>query len=125
MEQDGARYFGPFTNSSAVYQTLDMLRKVFPYLTCDRDITGKDKRACLYYDIKLCSAPCIGAATREEYRATMTSCALLEADERSSRPAAKMEATQAMRERAAIATSSRPSDIIERQRLSTRRSIRT
>ena len=71
MEQDGARYFGPFTNSSAVYQTLDMLRKVFPYLTCDRDITGKDKRACLYYDIKLCSAPCIGAVTREEYRATI------------------------------------------------------
>ncbi len=71
MEQDGARYFGPFTNSSAVYQTLDMLRKVFPYLTCDREITGHDKRACLYYDIKLCSAPCIGAANQEEYRATI------------------------------------------------------
>ena len=71
MEQDGARYFGPFTNSSAVYQTLDTLRKIFPYLTCDRDITGKDKRACLYYDIKLCSAPCIGAASQAEYRATI------------------------------------------------------
>jgi excinuclease ABC subunit C len=71
MEQDGARYFGPFTNSAAVYQTLDMLRKIFPYLTCDREITGHDKRACLYYDIKLCSAPCIGAASREEYRATI------------------------------------------------------
>jgi excinuclease ABC subunit C len=69
MEQDGARYFGPFTNSGAVYQTLDTLRKIFPYLTCDRDITGKDKRACLYYDIKLCSAPCIGAASQAEYRA--------------------------------------------------------
>ena len=71
MEQDGARYFGPFTNSSAVYQTLDMLRKIFPYLTCDREITGHDKRACLYYDIKLCSAPCIGAAGQAEYRATI------------------------------------------------------
>lgn len=71
MEQDGARYFGPFTNSAAVYQTLDMLRKIFPYLTCDREITGHDKRACLYYDIKLCSAPCIGAASRDEYRATI------------------------------------------------------
>jgi excinuclease ABC subunit C len=71
MEQDGARYFGPFTNSSAVYQTLDMLRKIFPYLTCDREITGRDKRACLYYDIKLCSAPCIGAASQAEYRATI------------------------------------------------------
>ena len=71
MEQDGARYFGPFTHSSAVYQTLDALRKIFPYLTCDRDITGKDRRACLYYDIKLCSAPCIGAVSQDEYRTTL------------------------------------------------------
>ncbi len=71
MKRDGARYFGPFTSSRAVRQTLDTLRKVFPYLTCDRDITGNDTRACLYYDIKLCNGPCIGAVTREEYRATM------------------------------------------------------
>jgi len=71
MEQDGARYFGPFANSNAVYQTLDVLRKIFPYLTCDRPITGQDKRACLYYDIKLCSAPCIGAVSQAEYRATI------------------------------------------------------
>lgn len=69
MEQDGARYFGPFTAVWAVHETLDALRKVFPYLTCDRVITGKDKRACLYYDIGLCMAPCIGAASRDEYRA--------------------------------------------------------
>ncbi len=69
MDNDGARYFGPFTAVWAVHETLDTLRKVFPYLTCDREITGKDKRACLYYDIGLCIAPCIGAASREEYRA--------------------------------------------------------
>jgi excinuclease ABC subunit C len=68
MDQDGARYFGPFTAVWAVHETLDTLRKVFPYLTCDREITGKDKRACLYYDIGLCLAPCIGAASRDEYR---------------------------------------------------------
>jgi excinuclease ABC subunit C len=68
MEEDGARYFGPYTSAWAVYQTLDVLRKVFPYLTCDREITGQDKRACLYYDIKLCTAPCIGAATQAQYR---------------------------------------------------------
>jgi excinuclease ABC subunit C len=45
-----------------------VLRKVFPYLTCDREITGMDKRACLYYDIKLCTAPCIGAVTQVGYR---------------------------------------------------------
>ncbi len=71
MVQDGARYYGPFTNAGHVYATLDTLRRGFPYLTCDRDITGQDKRACLYYDIKLCSGPCIGAVTQEEYRATL------------------------------------------------------
>ncbi|MEA3341472.1 MAG: excinuclease ABC subunit UvrC, partial [Chloroflexota bacterium] len=68
MEQDGGRYFGPYTSSSAVHQTLDMLRKSFPYLTCNRTITGEDERACLYHDIKLCLGPCIGAVTQEEYR---------------------------------------------------------
>jgi len=68
MIEDGSRYFGPYTSAWAVYQTLDVLRKVFPYLTCDREITGLDKRACLYYDIKLCSAPCIGASSQAQYR---------------------------------------------------------
>jgi len=68
MAEDGSRYFGPYTSAWAVYQTLDVLRRIFPYLTCDREITGLDKRACLYYDIKLCTAPCIGAATQASYR---------------------------------------------------------
>jgi len=68
MEHDGGRYFGPFTASWAVQQTLQTLRRVFPYLTCNRIITGKDERACLYLDIGLCLGPCIGAAGRDEYR---------------------------------------------------------
>ncbi|MEP7200953.1 MAG: excinuclease ABC subunit UvrC, partial [Chloroflexota bacterium] len=71
MERDGARYYGPFTAAWAVYQTLDTLRKVFPYLTCDREITGRDARACMYADIHLCTAPCIGAVNRDEYRAVI------------------------------------------------------
>ena len=68
MDEDGSRYFGPYTSAWAVYQTLDVLRKIFPYLTCDREITGLDKRACLYFDIKLCLAPCIGAVDQAGYR---------------------------------------------------------
>jgi excinuclease ABC subunit C len=68
MADDGSRYFGPYTSVWAVHQTLDVLRRVFPYLTCDREITGTDTRACLYYDIKLCTAPCIGVVNQEEYR---------------------------------------------------------
>lgn len=69
--KDGAGYYGPYTSAFTVRQTLDNLRRVFPYLTCNREITGQDARACLYYDIKLCVAPCIGAVDREEYRAVM------------------------------------------------------
>ncbi len=67
MVKDGSRYFGPYTSVWAVHQTLDLLRKIFPYLTCDREITGRDPRPCLYYDIKLCSGPCIGAITQLGY----------------------------------------------------------
>jgi len=66
--QDGSQYFGPYTSVWAVHQTLDLLRKIFQYRTCDRTITGEDSRACLYYDIKLCSAPCIGKINQSEYR---------------------------------------------------------
>jgi excinuclease ABC subunit C len=68
MVQDGSRYYGPYTSVWAVHQTLDVLRHIFPYLTCDRVITGKDERACLYYDIKLCCAPCIGKVDKTGYR---------------------------------------------------------
>ncbi len=71
MAQDGARYYGPYTSGWAVHQTLDMLRKVFPYMSCDREITGKDLRPCLYYDIKLCAGPCIGAVTQDQYHKMM------------------------------------------------------
>ncbi|MCA9885033.1 MAG: excinuclease ABC subunit UvrC [Anaerolineae bacterium] len=69
VENDGARYFGPYAAMWAVQDTLRVLRKAFPYLTCDRDITGNDERACLFFDIKLCNAPCIGAVNKAQYRA--------------------------------------------------------
>jgi excinuclease ABC subunit C len=71
MQRDGARYFGPYASTSAMRQTLDLLRRIFPYLTCNRTITGTDDRACLYYDIKRCVGPCIGAISKEEYRDMM------------------------------------------------------
>jgi excinuclease ABC subunit C len=68
MERDGSRYYGPFTSSYAVRQTLDGLRRVFPYLDCTREITGRDPKPCLYFHIKRCAGPCIGAVDRESYR---------------------------------------------------------
>jgi len=71
LRRDGARYFGPYTSSAAMRQTLELLRRIFPYVTCKRDITGTDDRACLYYHIERCMGPCIGAVSREEYRDMM------------------------------------------------------
>jgi excinuclease ABC subunit C len=71
MVKDGGRYFGPYTSARACYQTLDALRRIFPYLDCDRIIDGQDERPCLYYHIKMCGGPCIGAQSRDEYRATL------------------------------------------------------
>jgi excinuclease ABC subunit C len=71
MVDDGSRFFGPYTSVWAVHETLDVLRRIFPYLTCDRVITGQDTRACLYADIRLCLAPCIGAVDQAGYRQTI------------------------------------------------------
>jgi excinuclease ABC subunit C len=71
MLSDGARYFGPYTSSAAMRQTLDLLRHIFPYLTCKRKITGTDERPCLYYHIRRCLGPCIGAISRDDYRGMM------------------------------------------------------
>lgn len=68
MEQDGARYFGPYTSTQTLRETLDYLRRLFPYRTCDREITGRDPKPCLYYDIKLCAGPCIGAIDAAGYQ---------------------------------------------------------
>jgi excinuclease ABC subunit C len=68
MQRDGARYFGPFTDASSVRQTLDTVNRLFPHILCNRVITGNDPRACLYYHIKRCPAPCIGAINNADYR---------------------------------------------------------
>ena len=69
IQKDGHRYFGPYAAMWAVQNTLRVLRKAFPYLTCDRTIDGKDSRSCLFDDIGLCCAPCIGKVDQAQYRA--------------------------------------------------------
>ncbi len=64
---DGARYFGPFTSAGSVRKTMDLLKKLFPYRSCTKPITGTDERACIEYFIHRCVGPCIGAVGREEY----------------------------------------------------------
>ncbi len=68
VDEDGGRYFGPFASAKSVRRTLDALKRVFPFRTCTRRITGADPRACLEYYLDRCAAPCIGAVTSKEYR---------------------------------------------------------
>lgn len=68
FENDGARYFGPFASARSMRQTLDLIKKLFPYRSCNRTITGTDPRPCLDYYIHRCVGPCIGAVSKEEYR---------------------------------------------------------
>jgi len=68
---DGARYFGPFPHSSAVWQTMQILRRVFPYRSCS-DRRLQQPQPCLYYHIHRCAAPCIGAVSAPEYHQIVT-----------------------------------------------------
>ncbi|MFB3119168.1 MAG: excinuclease ABC subunit UvrC [Stenotrophomonas maltophilia] len=67
VSDDGARYFGPFATAGSVRQTMDLVKKLFPYRSCTKVITGSDPRPCLEYFIHRCVAPCSGYASREDY----------------------------------------------------------
>jgi excinuclease ABC subunit C len=67
IEKDGARYFGPYASAGSVRETLDLVKKLFPWRSCTKEITGKDPRPCLDYYIKRCIAPCTAFCTKEEY----------------------------------------------------------
>ena len=68
-QDDGARYFGPFANSGALRRTLTVVRKKFNLRGC-RPLTPaeQDYKHCLYADLKVCTAPCIGNVTRDQYK---------------------------------------------------------
>ena len=61
--KDGARYFGPYTNATAVHESLKLLRRLFPLRTCKH----LQERPCLEYHIKRCLAPCAGKVEKAEY----------------------------------------------------------
>ena len=67
----GSRYFGPYTNSWAVRETLDTLLKVYPVRSCSSGVYSRAKqsnRPCLLADIGKCSAPCVGRITPSEHK---------------------------------------------------------
>ena len=67
VRDDGARYFGPYTNAHGLRELIDLVRLVFPLRTCREPIDGRRKRPCLQYHIKRCLAPCVGFQSEDEY----------------------------------------------------------
>lgn len=68
MGSDGSRYFGPYTSSNALRDTLKLLRRLFPYRTCSDNMLKNAARPCLDYHIRRCLGPCTGNVSKEEYR---------------------------------------------------------
>ena len=71
--KDGAKYFGPYPDATAVYETIELIKKIFPIRTCRLTIKedGQVIKPCLNYHINLCTAPCAAYINKEEYGKTI------------------------------------------------------
>lgn len=70
MKKDKAKYFGPYTSSTAVKDVIELVRKIYMVRSCNRNLPrdcGKD-RPCLYYHMKQCTAPCQGNVSEAAYK---------------------------------------------------------
>lgn len=76
VTRDGARYFGPYSSSSAAREVLKQLYKIFPLRHYPLETCRRRRRPCLFYQMKQCSAPCHGLISVEEYRGIAEGAAL-------------------------------------------------
>lgn len=69
LEDDGASYFGPYTDVGAMRRALNVVKRIFTVRSCNYDMPAQmPERPCLDYYIKRCKAPCILAQSQHEYR---------------------------------------------------------
>jgi excinuclease ABC subunit C len=72
LVNDGSRYFGPYASATSVDESMNLVRRLFPFRTCTIDIKDGERalqRPCLLYHIKRCQGPCIQAISKDDYRA--------------------------------------------------------
>lgn len=67
-KQKGGRYFGPYPNAHDLQNTLKLLQKIFKIRNCNNLFFKNRTRPCLQYDIKRCSAPCVGFIANQQYQ---------------------------------------------------------
>ncbi len=71
LPNDGSRYFGPYASAVSVDESMNLIRRLFPFRTCTIEIhEGRRalQRPCLLYHIKRCQGPCIEAISKDDYR---------------------------------------------------------
>ena len=69
VRQDGNKYFGPYSGSRAVYNTMDLMKRLFPIVSCGKPFDGRPvQKPCLYYHMGQCLAPCAGLAEKDDYK---------------------------------------------------------
>lgn len=71
VKKDGNRYFGPYTSGGALKETLEIIHRLYPIRTCNKNIERliqRRERPCLNYHIKKCIGPCTGGVTKEAYK---------------------------------------------------------
>ena len=73
--KDGARYFGPYPSVNELRNSLEMIRKIFPFRSCKQKVLTND-RPCLNAHIQMCYAPCVGRISKEEYNEMIEEIAL-------------------------------------------------
>jgi excinuclease ABC subunit C len=99
LANDGARYFGPYTDVGSMRRALNVVKRIFTVRSCNYDMPRvMPERACLDYHIGRCKAPCILAQTREDYRAMIDEVVLFlegRADEVTRRVRERMDAAAA------------------------------
>ncbi|MGC8746840.1 MAG: excinuclease ABC subunit UvrC, partial [Candidatus Saccharicenans sp.] len=77
VEDDGAKYFGPFSPAEEARKLITLIARSFGLRTCDNQVFKNRKRPCLEYDLKMCSAPCVGLVSENKYRDNLEEALLL------------------------------------------------
>ncbi len=75
--ENGAKYFGPFSPAHEARKIIHLINKYFRVRNCQEAVPGKRTRPCLEYDLGLCSAPCVGRVSEEDYKESVGNALLL------------------------------------------------